>query len=426
MKLAKRGVVTSTVKKIAKDEKVNAERVRNGVAKGKIVVMEKGEEVCGIGAGLRTKVNANVGTSTDFARVEEEVRKVKAAVEAGTDTVMDLSTGGNLEAVLKRIIRASRVPVGTVPVYSAFVNSFKKGELPREEDILKAVERHMQLGVNFVTVHAAMRRKGLDLTKSRIMRIVSRGGCMLAAWMMKNEKENPLYTNFDYLLELAEDRDVILSLGDALRPGCLSDSTDRAQMHELITQGELVKRAHERNVSVICEGPGHVPIEKIEANIMLQKKICSGAPFYVLGPLVTDIAVGYDHISSAIGGAIAAKAGADFLCVVTPSEHVALPRVEDVVDGVVAMRIAAHAADIAKRMDNEVDLEMSKARAELDWRKQFDCAIYDKKAREYRKKRGSRSRACSMCGDYCAIKIMKELEGVSAHSKDEQYRPGKH
>ena len=410
MKLAKRGVVTSAVKRIARGEKVNSERVRNGVAKGKIVVMEKGGKVCGIGAGLRTKINANVGTSTDFTGVEEEVRKVKAAVEAGADTVMDLSTGGNLEAVLKRIIRASRVPVGTVPVYSAFVNSFKKDELPSEENILKAVERHIQLGVNFVTVHAAMRRKGVDLTKSRVMRIVSRGGCMLAAWMIKNEKENPLYTNFDYLLELAEDRDVILSLGDALRPGCLSDSTDRAQMHELITQGELVKRAHEKNVSVICEGPGHVPMEKIEANIMLQKKICSGAPFYVLGPLVTDIAVGYDHISSAIGGAIAAKAGADFLCVVTPSEHVALPTVEDVVDGVVAMKIAAHAADIAKRMDNEADLEMSKARADLEWGKQFDCAIYGKKAREYRRKRGSRSRACSMCGDYCAIKIMKELE----------------
>jgi phosphomethylpyrimidine synthase len=410
MKLANRGVVTSAMKRIAREEKVNAERVRNGVAKGRIVILEKKGRVCGIGAGLRTKINANVGTSTDFAKIDDEVRKVKAAVEAGTDTVMDLSTGGNLEDVLKRIIRNSAVPVGTVPVYSAFVKSFKKGELPTEEEILKSIERHIELGVDFVTVHAAMRMKGVELTGNRVMRIVSRGGCMLAAWMIKNNKENPLYTNFDYLLELAGERDVVLSLGDALRPGCLNDSTDKAQMHELVTQGELVRRAHEKNVSVICEGPGHVPIDKIEANIKLQKKICSGAPFYVLGPLVTDIAVGYDHISSAIGGAVAAAAGADFLCVVTPSEHVALPNIEDVVDGVVAMRIAAHAADIAKRMDNVADLEMSKARAELDWNKQFQYAIYNRRAREYRRKRGSRSRACSMCGDYCAIKIMKGLE----------------
>lgn len=410
MKLARRGVVTSAMKRIARDEKVDAERVRNGVAKGRIVILEKMGKTCGIGAGLRTKINANVGTSTDFAKVDEEIKKVKAAVEAGTDTVMDLSTGGNLEYVLKKIIRSSAVPVGTVPVYSAFVNSFRKGELPSEEEIFKAIERHMELGADFVTVHAAMRRKGLELTKSRLMRIVSRGGCMLAAWMMKNDKENPLYTNFDYLLELAAERDVVISLGDALRPGSLHDSTDKAQMHELITQGELVKRAHQSNVSVICEGPGHVPIDKVEANIRLQKNICSGAPFYVLGPLVTDIAVGYDHITSAIGGAIAAAEGADFLCVVTPSEHVALPTVEDVVEGVVAMRIAAHAADIAKRMDNTSDLEMSKARAELDWKKQFQYAIYDRKAKEYRRRRGSRSKACSMCGDYCAIKMMKELE----------------
>jgi len=410
MKLAKKGVVTSAMKRIAREERVDAERVRNGVAKGRIVILEKREKVCGIGAGLRTKINANVGTSTDFARVDEEIKKVKAAVDAGTDTVMDLSTGGNLEGVLKRVIRSSSVPVGTVPVYSAFVNSFRKGELPSEEEILKSVERHIKLGVDFVTVHAAMRRKGVDLTKSRIMRMVSRGGCMLAAWMIKNDKENPLYTNFDYLLELAEERDVVLSLGDALRPGCLNDSTDKAQMHELITQGELVRRAHERNISVICEGPGHVPLGKIEANVKLEKKICSGAPFYVLGPLVTDIAVGYDHITSAIGGALAAAAGADFLCVVTPSEHVALPRVEDVVEGVVAMRIAAHAADITKRMDNEADLEMSKARANLDWRGQFQHAIHSEKAKEFRRRRGSSGKACSMCGDYCAIKIMKELE----------------
>ena len=410
MKLAKRGVVSSAMKRIARDERVDAERVRNGVAKGRIVVLEKGNRVCGIGAGLRTKINANVGTSTDFAKLDEEIRKVKAAVEAGTDTIMDLSTGGNLEYVLKRIIRSSAVPVGTVPVYSAFVKSFKRGELPSEEDIFKAVERHIELGVDFITVHAAVRRKGVELTKSRLMRIVSRGGCMLAAWMIKNDRENPLYTNFDYLLELASDRDVVISLGDALRPGSLNDSTDKAQMHELITQGELVKKAHQSNVSVICEGPGHVPMDKVEANIRLQKNICSGAPFYVLGPLVTDIAVGYDHISSAIGGAIAAAEGADFLCVVTPSEHVALPTVDDVVDGVVAMKIAAHAADIAKRMDNSDDLEMSKARAALDWKRQFQHAIYDRRAKEYRRRRGSSSKACSMCGDYCAIKIMKDLE----------------
>jgi phosphomethylpyrimidine synthase len=410
MKLAKRGVVTSAMKRIARDERVDAERVRDGVAKGRIVILEKKGKVCGIGAGLRTKVNANVGTSTDFAKVDEELRKVKAAVDAGTDTVMDLSTGGNLENVLKRVIKVSRVPVGTVPVYSAFVSAFKKGELPSEDEILKSVERHIELGADFVTVHAAVKRKGVDLTRSRIMRMVSRGGCMLAAWMIKNDKENPLYTNFDYLLELAEERDVVLSLGDALRPGCLNDSTDKAQMHELITQGELVRRAHEKNISVICEGPGHVPLDKIEANVKLEKKICSGAPFYVLGPLVTDIAAGYDHITSAIGGAIAAAAGADFLCVVTPSEHVALPRVEDVAEGVVAARIAAHAADIAKRMDNESDLEMSKARADLDWRKQFQYAIHSERAKEFRKRRGSSSKACSMCGDYCAIKIMKDLE----------------
>ncbi|MEM3556153.1 MAG: phosphomethylpyrimidine synthase ThiC [Candidatus Micrarchaeia archaeon] len=409
MKIARRGVVSSAVKRIARKEGVDAERVRNAVAKGRVVVLEKGERVCGIGSGLRTKVNANVGTSTDFVRVEEELRKVRAAVEAGADTVMDLSTGGDLEGILKRILRVSKVPVGTVPVYSAFVNSFRRKELPTEEEILKAVERHIKLGVNFITVHAAMKRKGVELTRSRVMRIVSRGGCMLAAWMMKNEKENPLYSNFDYLLELAEERDVVLSLGDALRPGCLADAGDKAQMHELVTQGELVKRAWARNVSVICEGPGHVPLDKIEVNIQLQKKICYGAPYYVLGPLVTDIAVGYDHISSAIGGAIAARAGADFLCVVTPSEHVALPTVDDVVEGVIAMKIAAHAADITKGMDDKVDLEMSRARDELDWERQFQHAIYGRKAKEYRGKRRSRSNGCSMCGEYCAIKIMKQF-----------------
>lgn len=411
MKIARRGVITSAVKRIAKEEGVDAERVRNGVAKGRVVVLEKGECVCGIGAGLRTKVNANVGTSTDFVNVEEELRKVRAAEEAGADTVMDLSTGGDLEGILKRMIRASKLPVGTVPVYSAFVKSFKRKELPTEEEILKAVERHVELGVNFITVHAAMRRKGVELTRNRVMRIVSRGGCMLAAWMMKNEKENPLYTNFDYIAELAGERDVVLSLGDALRPGCLADADDKAQMHELVTQGELVKRAWAKNVSVICEGPGHVPLDKVELNVQLQKKICSGAPFYVLGPLVTDTAVGYDHISAAVGGAVAAAAGADFLCVVTPSEHVALPTVEDVVEGVVAMRVAAHAGDIIKGVGNSSDLEMSRARAKLDWKKQFQHAIYDRRAREYRRRRGSRSTACSMCGEYCAIKIMKELEG---------------
>lgn len=411
---ARRGVITPEVRRAAAAEGVRADFLRKNVARGRAVVMRKGGRVLAIGKGLRTKVNANIGMSPDFMEPKEELAKLKAAVEAGADTVMDLSIAGEVLGMLKRIVKESPIPVGSVPVYTAVVEGKRKGDGVvdlAEDDFFSAVESHLKAGVNFVTVHAAITRKGAELARKRTLQVVSRGGCFLTAWMMRNGRENPYYGEFDYLLEMLAQRDAVLSIGDALRPGCIADADDAAQNLELAIQGKLARRCLEKGVQVICEGPGHMRLNQIAANVRKQKRLCHGAPYYVLGPLVTDIAVGYDHICAAVGGTVAAAAGADFLCVVTPSEHVALPTAKDVEEGVIASRIAAHAGDLVKLGDGKRDLEMSKARGRLDWEKQFALALFPKKAAEYRNARGSSSAACSMCGEFCAYKIGKGALG---------------
>ncbi|MEM3399833.1 MAG: phosphomethylpyrimidine synthase ThiC [Candidatus Micrarchaeia archaeon] len=404
--------LSKEMRELARRERISEERVRREIAKGRIVLFVKNGKPTGIGSLLTTKINTNIGTSPDYGSLADEREKLKTAVECGADTIMDLSTGKNYKEALKQVVEISPVPVGSVPIYWAglkFYYSKRNIWEMGEDDILNAIAEHVRAGVDFVTVHAALTRKGLEFAKKRVMKIVSRGGCFIASYMEANCEENPLYTNYDYILEILKESNVAISIGDALRPGAVCDASDRAQLHELRMQAELVKRAWKKGVSAICEGPGHMPLQEIEKNVKLQKKLCVGAPYYVLGPLVTDIAPGYDHITSAIGGAIAAYAGAAWLCVVTPSEHLALPNIEDIRLGTVSAKIAAHAADIAKGKDSEWDKKMSKARFALDWGKQFSLSLDREKAIEYRRRRGTSSDACSMCGDFCALKIMRRI-----------------
>ena len=415
---ARRGVATKEMQAVARAEGKPVEYIVRMLARGRIViprnVKREGIEVRGIGEGLRTKVNANVGTSPDYANVEEEVEKARIAVRYGADTVMDLSIGGKIDEVRKRILKVVEVPVGTVPIYQAAIEAAEKGSLIdiTADDIFNAIRKHAADGVDFVTVHCGVTKSAVEALRrrGRLVNVVSRGGSFLVAWMVHHDKENPLYEEFDYLLEIAQEYDLTLSLGDGMRPGCLADASDRAQFQELLILGELVERAWAKNVQVIVEGPGHLPLDHIEANVKLQKSICKGAPFYVLGPIVTDIAPGYDHIVGAIGGAMAAWAGADFLCYVTPSEHLCLPSLEDVKEGVIAARIAAHVADIARGVDAERDAEMARARKELNWTKQFELAIDPEKAKEIRRKRPPLidPSTCAMCGKYCAVKMASE------------------
>ncbi|MFN4132896.1 MAG: phosphomethylpyrimidine synthase ThiC [Candidatus Hadarchaeales archaeon] len=416
---ARRGRLPKQITTVAKEEKVNPEIIRKNVAKGKIVipknVRRKEISLKGIGEGLRTKVNANIGTSPDYIRPAEEVKKAKIAVKFGADTIMDLSIGGDLDSMRKKILKSVDVPVGTVPIYQAAADATRRGKdvvTMSSDDIFNAIRKHAKDGVDFVTVHCGVTKKAVEsLQKTgRLLDIVSRGGSFLAAWILHNNLENPLYAEFDYLLEIAKEFDLTLSLGDGMRPGCLADASDAVQIQELITIGELTKRAWEKNVQVIVEGPGHLPMDQIEANVKLEKTICNGAPFYVLGPLVTDIAPGYDHITAAIGGAIAGWAGADFLCYVTPSEHLSLPTIDDVREGVIAARIAAHAADIAKGIWRERDDEMAKARKRFDWAKQFQLAIDPERAREVRRQMPPMidPKLCSMCSRFCAIKMVED------------------
>ncbi|MDI6820471.1 MAG: phosphomethylpyrimidine synthase ThiC [Candidatus Hodarchaeaceae archaeon] len=415
---ARRGVATEEIRAVAKDEEKPIKHVMKMLAMGRIViprnVRREGIKVKGIGEGLRIKVNANVGTSPDYADVQEEVEKAKTAVKYGADTVMDLSVGGDIDEVRRRILRAVEVPIGTVPIYQAGVEAAKGGSVVdmTSDDIFNAIRKHADDGVDFVTVHCGVTKAAVDalLRQRRLTDVVSRGGSFLIAWMVHHGEENPLYKEFDYLLEIAHKYDLTLSLGDGMRPGCLADASDRAQFQELLTLGELVERAWAKDVQVIVEGPGHLPLDHIEANVRLQKSVCRGAPFYVLGPIVTDIAPGYDHIVGAIGGAIAAWAGADFLCYVTPSEHICLPNIEDVKEGVMATRIAAHAADVVKGIDVERDAEMARARKELNWTKQFELAIDPEKAKELRRRRPPLidPTACAMCGKYCAMRMASE------------------
>jgi phosphomethylpyrimidine synthase len=420
---ANSGIITPEMKIVAEKEQVDADWLRNQIAKGRVVIPanERHESLSpvGIGEGLFIKVNANIGTSSDHAIFEEELEKLRVSVEAGTDAVMDLSTAGDIDACLGAILKESPVPVGTVPVYQAVVETVEeKGALIHltADKIFDVIERQAKKGVDFITVHCGLTRAALEMLKGqgRITDIVSRGGAFLTTWMLHHDRENPLYENYDRLLSIARRYDLTLSLGDGLRPGCIADSTDRAQIHELMTLGHLTQRAWDQDVQVMIEGPGHVPLNEIETNIIVQKKLCQGAPFYVLGPLVTDIAAGYDHVACAIGGALAGKAGADFLCYVTPAEHLCLPSVEDVREGVVVTKIAAHAADIAKgnKIALERDRQMAVARKNLDWEAQMKLAIDPKKARKYREQHPpAEDDVCTMCGKYCAIKQVKEYFG---------------
>ncbi len=358
-------------------------------------------------------MNANIGTSEDRPDPASELEKLHAAVLAGADAVMDLSTGGDIDAIRKSVLDESPVPVGTVPVYQAALDARKKSKSFVEltpDDFFTAVEKHARDGVDFITVHSGVTLATVGKLEGagRIMGIVSRGGALTAEWMKYNQRENPLFEDYDRLLEIAREFDMVLSLGDGLRPGCINDATDSAQIQELITLGELAKRAFESGVQVMIEGPGHVPLGEIAANVALEKSLCRGAPFYVLGPLVTDLAPGYDHITSAIGGAVAASCGVDFLCYVTPSEHLRLPTVEDVREGVIASRIAAHAGDIAKGVAGakEADDQMSRARKALDWDEQIRLSIDPVKARELRASSPpGLEDVCTMCGSLCAIKV---------------------
>jgi len=422
---ARSGDITPEMKTVAEKEHVDVVWLRDKLAKGRVVIPfnERHDRLipCGIGEGLYIKVNANIGTSSDRAILEEELAKLKVSIETGADTVMDLSTGGDIDACRKAIIRESTIPVGTVPIYQAVVETVEeKGGLIylTADKIFEVIERQAKDGVDFITVHCGLTRPGLEMLREqgRTTDIVSRGGSFLTTWMLHNDKENPLYENYDRLLSIAKKYDLTLSLGDGLRPGCLADATDRAQIHELMTLGHLTQLAWEQDVQVMIEGPGHVPLDQIEANVILQKKLCHHAPFYVLGPLVTDIGAGHDHVVCAIGGALAGAAGADFLCYVTPAEHLCLPGVEDVREGVIVTKIAAHAADIARghKMAIEKDRQMSLARRNLDWETQMKLAIDPEKARRYREQNPPAEKdVCTMCGKYCAIKQVREYFGNS-------------
>jgi len=420
MESAKRGQITEEMRMVAEDEGESPEVICQRIAEGTVIitrnVVRENVHPLGIGKGLRTKVNANVGTSQDLCDPNLEVEKAKVAVKYGADTVMDLSTAGDLDKIRRAIIKAVNVPVGTVPIYQAAIEAAKKkGSIIHmtEDDVFNTIEKHAKDGVDFMTVHCGVTQQIVKkLAKHpRLMGLVSRGGTFLAAWILHHNKENPLYANYDYLLEMARKYDFALSLGDGLRPGCIFDSTDWAQVQELLTIGELVERARAANVQAMVEGPGHLPLQDVTANVQLEKSICKGAPFYVLGPIVTEVAPGYDHIVGAIGGALAGFAGADFLCYVTPAEHLGLPTLEDVKEGVIAAKIAAHAADIAKlgARASAQDLAMAKARANLDWRGQFENAIDPEKAKRIHGRIKPKSpETCSMCSNYCAIKILKE------------------
>jgi len=372
----------------------------------------------GVGLGLRTKTNANIGTSADFPRLEDELQKLEWAESCGADAVMDLSTAGDLDAIRRALIGRARVPFGNVPVYQMAVQVVAAGGrfVEMEFAAMAAVlEKQAADGVDFMTIHAGLTLAALERLRQRprVAGIVSRGGSLLTAWMLHNQRENPFYEHFDRVLELARRHDITLSLGDGLRPGAQADGSDAAQIEELVTLGQLVARSRAAGVQVMVEGPGHLPLPQIEMNVRLQKSICDGAPFYVLGPLVTDIAPGYDHLTSAIGGAIAGSAGADFLCYVTPAEHLGLPDAQDVREGIMAARIAAHAADIAKGVAGaaERDRQMSEARRRLDWQAQERLAIDAEKFRAVRGRRPSGQDSCSMCGDLCVYKILKDFPG---------------
>lgn len=424
-KAARKGTITPQMEAAARAEGLDSDLLAQGIADGTVVLFANTQHQdvvpTAVGKGLRTKVNANLGTSSDMGDLSAELAKLKAAVDAGTDAVMDLSTGGDLRAIRREILKACRLPLGTVPVYQAAVEATQmRGAVVNmtEEDLFQTIQEQAQDGVDFITVHCGVTLSALERLRrqGRVADVVSRGGAFLIGWMIHHGRENPLYEQFDRLLEICLRYDVTLSLGDGMRPGCLADATDRPQVEEMLVLGELVDRAREAEVQVMVEGPGHVPLDQVAANVILQKRLCREAPFYVLGPLVTDIAPGYDHIAGAIGGALAGAAGADFLCYVTPAEHLSLPDPEDVREGVIAARVAGHAADIAKGIPGaaERDLEMSRARKRLDWETQMRLALDPERARAKRSLHPSKGEACSMCGEYCAMELMARYLGTTS------------
>lgn len=412
---ARQGIVTGQMEAVCAAEGIGREALRQKVAAGLVVILANSGRVsvrpAGVGEGLRTKVNANIGTSPLRGALEGEIEKLRSALAAGADTVMDLSTGGDIDAVRRAVIEHSPVPVGTVPIYQAAIEAGGPEKMSLAS-YLEVFERHARDGVDFATVHAGVTQDAMPLVERRLMGVVSRGGAFLLKWMKAHSRENYLYEGFDEVLAIARQHDVTMSLGDGLRPGCIEDATDEAQLHELRVLGELADRCRESGVQVMIEGPGHIPLNQVEENVRLEKEYCRRAPFYVLGPLPTDVAPGYDHIVGAIGGALAGACGADFLCYVTPREHVGLPDADDVREGVIATRIAAHVADLAKGIPKarELDARMSRARAARDWDAMLTCALTGERFRAMLADE-DRADRCSMCGEFCALKLFQETFG---------------
>jgi phosphomethylpyrimidine synthase len=425
---ARAGEITPEMEQVAAGEGVSAGFVQEGVAAGTIViprnVQRKNCMPIGIGAGLRTKVSASVGLYGNNASMSVEIQKIKAAVGAGTDAIMDLSVSGDIDAMRRETLATTTTPVGTLPLYQAIAGAAEKYGSPLKmtvEELFAVIERQAAGGVDFLALHGGTTLNVVERAKreGRVDPLVSYGGSHLIGWMIHNQQENPLFEHYDRVLEIARRYDVTVSLADGMRPGCLADSLDGAQVEELVILGELVRRAREAGVQVMVKGPGHIPLNQIEATIALQKSLCKGAPYFVFGPVVTDIAAGYDHISAAIGGALAAWAGAEFICYVTAAEHLGHPNVEQVREGVIAARIAAHAADLAKGLPEaeQWDRRLSRARKELDWEKQIALAIDPERAGQLRKERsGESSAACAMCGQYCAMKVVAGYLGGSKQS----------
>ena len=412
---ARKGIVTEEMKIVARQEGVTEDFIRRSMVGGHIVIPVspyRKVKICGIGEGLRTKVNASIGTSSDIVDIDEEIEKARQAELAGADTLMELSTGGDLVEIRKRVIASTSLSVGSVPLYQAFIEAaIKDGAVVhmKEDDLFRITAEQAKLGTNFMAIHTGINWETVKRLQNqgRHGGLVSRGGAFMTAWMLHNNKENPLYSEFDYLLEIMKEHEVTLSMGNGMRAGAVHDATDRAQVQELLINAELADKAHAEGVQTIVEGPGHIPIDEIQANVILMKRVTNRKPFYMLGPLVTDIAPGYDDRVAAIGASLSSAYGADFICYVTPAEHLALPTPEEVYEGVISSRIAAHVGDMIKLKKRDADLEMGHARRDLDWERQFELAMNPERARKIRAERmPADSDACTMCGDYCALKIV--------------------
>ncbi|QJR21936.1 Phosphomethylpyrimidine synthase ThiC [Brevinematales bacterium NS] len=419
LEYARKNLITPEMIEVARQEELSPEEVKDLVLKGEVVILKNNRRKTlplGVGTKMRTKVNANIGSSPEKMDVSWELEKLSVCEKYGADTVMDLSLGVILNSVRQEILKRTQLPVGTVPLYQVGFELSRKSQRLEDmtiEHFLDVLRQQGEEGVDFVTIHAGVTQKawGYIKEKSRILDVVSRGGAMICAWMEKNNQENPLYEHFDRILEVCREYDMTISLGDGMRPGATADASDRAQIEELITLGELAKRAREAGVQVMIEGPGHVPLDQVVANIQMEKSLCDRAPFYILGPLVTDMAAGYDHIAAAIGGAVAGAAGADFLCYVTPAEHLCLPDLEDVKQGIIASKIAAHAADMVKnpKRFRKIDDEMSRARKALDWETMFRLSLDPELARKRRESSGVKENYCSMCGEFCSVRTLQDL-----------------